>query len=169
MSLNTEYACRFTLLIKASLLLAVVLSLSGCGGMFSNQARCPFSDKGGCQSVSDVNKMVSEGKYTDGGRFVQQAGQQNTSSQSASSSASVPWAAEGSTATVSSGGWNTSTPYSGEPLRTQEVDGRLWVAPWQDHAGAFHGASYITFVVSTPHWQPSTVKAITNTDSSDEG
>lgn len=145
-------------MIKAmSLLGLMALTLSGCSGMFTNQARCPFKDKGGCQSVADVNRMVSEGKFTEDKRFVQQAGE----TEGTKKSLVVP------TRQGDWSGWNSPTPFSGQPLRSAEVDARMWVAPWQDQDHSYHGSSYITFVVTPPHWSNLPAKEIINEDYDD--
>ncbi|STX81258.1 type IV conjugative transfer system protein TraV [Legionella busanensis] len=53
----------------------ILLSLlSGCGKtIFDQDARCPFVERGGCQSMEIVNKMVTERQFTRDGLFVQQA------------------------------------------------------------------------------------------------
>lgn len=54
-------------------LMMIVLS-SGCAkSIFDQDARCPFAERGGCQSMEMVNKMVSERRFTRDGMFVQQA------------------------------------------------------------------------------------------------
>lgn len=142
-------------------IISMTLLLSSCGGMFTNQARCPFTDKGGCQSVSDVNKMVDEGRFTDDGRFVQQAGDDPNA---------FPAPAQNvSTTTLQGQGWNSPTPYSGEPMRTKEVDARMWVAPWLDTNAAYHGASYVNFVVQSSHWSTLPAKAIHSNQYDDRG
>lgn len=133
-------------------LMASVLLLSGCSGMFVNEARCPFADKGGCQSVSDVNDMVSQGKFTSNKHFVRQKHDQTQSV-----SNDLP-----ATSNATSG-LDTLTPTDGEPLRTKEVDARMWVAPWEDKAGAFHGASFVTFVVKPSVWNSLAAKNVAKT------
>jgi len=61
-----------TIVIPAVLL---VLLLSGCSKSIldNDDARCPFADRGGCQSMEMVNRMVVEKRYTPDGQFVQQA------------------------------------------------------------------------------------------------
>ena len=51
------------------------ISLSGCGRniLDNDDARCPFADRGGCQSMEMVNRMVTEKRFTPDGDFVQQA------------------------------------------------------------------------------------------------
>ena len=53
----------------------LVLLVSGCSKSIldNDDARCPFADRGGCQSVEMVNRMVIEKRYTPDGQFVQQA------------------------------------------------------------------------------------------------
>lgn len=60
------------IVIPASFL---VLLLSGCSKSIldNDDARCPFADRGGCQSMEMVNRMVVEKRYTPDGQFVQQA------------------------------------------------------------------------------------------------
>jgi hypothetical protein len=56
---------------------AVVAAMNLCAcskSILDNQdARCPFADRGGCQSMEMVNRMVEEKRYTPDGQFVQQA------------------------------------------------------------------------------------------------
>lgn len=51
--------------------------LSGCTHSIldNTDARCPFVERGGCQSMEKVNQMVAEQRYTPDGQYVQQAGQ----------------------------------------------------------------------------------------------
>jgi len=51
------------------------LVLSGCARSIldNDDARCPFADRGGCQSMEMVNRMVQEKRFTPDGQFVQQA------------------------------------------------------------------------------------------------
>jgi len=53
------------------------LLLNGCSKtIFDNQdVRCPFVERGGCQSMNDINRMVSQKRYTNDGLYVQQARQ----------------------------------------------------------------------------------------------
>ena len=62
-------------MIKKMCLLGLnMLILSGCThSILDNKARCPFVDRGGCQSIEMVNKMVNERRFTPDGLFVQQA------------------------------------------------------------------------------------------------
>lgn len=55
--------------------LIVSIALTGCGRSIldNDDARCPFADRGGCQSMEMVNRMVKEKRYTPDGEFVQQA------------------------------------------------------------------------------------------------
>jgi len=154
-----------TMLIAGSTVL-----LAGCSSMFSNEARCPFADQGGCQSVEDVNKMISERKFTANGDFVQQAYAANSANSVNHGSASSGNDGTNSNNKATDGnwsGWNSPTPFSGQPLRTQEIDARMWVAPWQDQDNSYHGSSYITFVVQAAQWSNLPAKAITNDDYDD--
>ena len=56
-------------------ILFMTLILAGCGQSIldSHDARCPFYERGGCQSMEMVNRMVTEKRYTPDGQFVQQA------------------------------------------------------------------------------------------------
>lgn len=63
---------------KQAITLGIVLALlllSGCGKSIldSEEARCPFADRGGCQSMEMVNRMVKEKRFTPDGQFVQDA------------------------------------------------------------------------------------------------
>lgn len=48
--------------------------MSGCAGnsILSSDPRCPFTEKGGCQSVKSINRMIDENRYTSEGDYVQQ-------------------------------------------------------------------------------------------------
>ena len=66
-------------LLWTVLMLAPSLILSGCAkSIFDNEARCPFVDKGGCQSMEMVNQMVTERRFTSDGAFVQHFATQET-------------------------------------------------------------------------------------------
>lgn len=59
---------------KLLIMSAFVMVLTGCcKSIFENEARCPFVDRGGCQSMEMVNKMVDERRFTPDGLYVQQA------------------------------------------------------------------------------------------------
>jgi len=65
-------------MIKYSFLLSIILlvtQLCACSKSIldNDDARCPFADRGGCQSMEMVNRMVQEQRYTPDGQFVQQA------------------------------------------------------------------------------------------------
>ena len=65
-------------MIKHRFLLSVILlvtQLCACSQSIldNDDARCPFADRGGCQSMEMVNRMVQEKRYTPDGQFVQQA------------------------------------------------------------------------------------------------
>ena len=49
------------------------LFLTGCAKSIldNDDVRCPFVDKGGCQSMEAVNQMVVAHRYTPDGQFVQ--------------------------------------------------------------------------------------------------
>lgn len=59
--------------LKVILLLGLSLMVSSCavGSLLEKDPRCPFSEKGGCQSVKAINQMIDENKYTADGDFVQ--------------------------------------------------------------------------------------------------
>ncbi|RUQ96651.1 type IV conjugative transfer system protein TraV [Legionella septentrionalis] len=52
-----------------------IFMLTGCGTSIldNKDARCPFVDRGGCQSMEQVNQMVNERRFTHDGQFVLQA------------------------------------------------------------------------------------------------
>lgn len=65
-------------MIKSSFLvcgIVLISQLCACSkSILDNEdARCPFADRGGCQSMEMVNRMVQEKRYTPDGQFVQQA------------------------------------------------------------------------------------------------
>lgn len=59
--------------------IAYALLLSGCmKSVFdAHDARCPFVEKGGCQSMEMVEKMVRERRFTEGRDFVLDSRQPN--------------------------------------------------------------------------------------------
>ena len=64
---------------KALMNFAVVcFLLTGCTRSLldNDDGRCPFKDRGGCQSMEMVNRMVSERRFTPDGQFVQQGSQE---------------------------------------------------------------------------------------------
>lgn len=64
----TKKSPVFSIVVLCSLLSACSKSI-----LDNADARCPFADRGGCQSMEMVNKMVQEKRYIPGGQFVQQA------------------------------------------------------------------------------------------------
>ena len=52
----------------------VVLLSSGCSHSIldTKDARCPFVERGGCQSMEQVNRMISVHRFTPDGKYVQQ-------------------------------------------------------------------------------------------------
>lgn len=58
---------------KSIFVMLAIFGLSSCGGSIldTNDVRCPFVDRGGCQSMESINQMVREHRYTPDGRFVQ--------------------------------------------------------------------------------------------------
>lgn len=63
---------KFKVLLSA---IVLVSQLCACSkSILDNEdARCPFAERGGCQSMEMVNRMVQENRYTPDGQFVQQA------------------------------------------------------------------------------------------------
>lgn len=51
-----------------------LLSGAGCSrSIFDHQdVRCPFVERGGCQSMEQVNRMVDARRFTPDGQYVQQ-------------------------------------------------------------------------------------------------
>ncbi len=67
--------------IYPALLLATLLASSCSKSIFDNDdTRCPFVERGGCQSMEMVNRMVTERRFTPDGQFVQQAGRRQSTS-----------------------------------------------------------------------------------------
>ena len=61
-------------LFVASMVVVTLFSTGCARSILDNaDARCPFADRGGCQSMEMVNRMVIEKRYTPDGQFVQQA------------------------------------------------------------------------------------------------
>ncbi len=62
-------------MIKTIAILCSFFLLSGCAKSILDtaDARCPFADRGGCQSMEMVNQMVAQKRFTADGQFVQQA------------------------------------------------------------------------------------------------
>ncbi|ANN97244.1 Uncharacterised protein [Legionella pneumophila] len=50
------------------------VTLTGCSrSIFDHQdVRCPFVERGGCQSMEQVNRMVDARRFTPDGQYVQQ-------------------------------------------------------------------------------------------------
>ncbi|HAT1722235.1 TPA: hypothetical protein I8Y83_002790 [Legionella pneumophila] len=50
------------------------VDLTGCSrSIFDHQdVRCPFVERGGCQSMEQVNRMVDARRFTPDGQYVQQ-------------------------------------------------------------------------------------------------
>ncbi|HHF0526708.1 TPA: type IV conjugative transfer system protein TraV [Legionella anisa] len=61
--------------IQKSCIVVLCTLLCACSKSIldNKDARCPFADRGGCQSMEMVNRMVMEKRYTPDGQFVQQA------------------------------------------------------------------------------------------------
>lgn len=137
-------------------LLGATSLLTGCTGMFTNEARCPFSDQGGCQSVGSVDSMVKNRQFTKNGGFVQQAKKnQDKTAKVTNVTLTKP------------AGWNSPTPYAGQPLRKAEQIADLWVAPWVDTTGVRHGSSVLQFVVAPQTWSNAPAKEINSEDFDD--
>lgn len=70
-------------MIKPLSVFLLVTQLCACSkSILDNEdARCPFADRGGCQSMEMVNRMVQEQRYTPDGQFVQQTTSQRFYSQ----------------------------------------------------------------------------------------
>lgn len=50
------------------------LLISSCSHSIldTKDARCPFVERGGCQSMEQVNRMITSHRYTPDGKYVQQ-------------------------------------------------------------------------------------------------
>ena len=113
-------------LLKRTSFIAAVFSslfLSGCAkSVFDNtDVRCPFTERGGCQSMEDINEMVTKGNYTKDGDFVLQKQRVFTGKGSSS--------------------------FENESFKEQSKGKKvtLWVSPWRDKMDALHEASVVTF------------------------
>lgn len=61
-------------ILKGSIVVLFTMLCACSKSILDNEdARCPFADRGGCQSMEMVNQMVKEKRYTPDGQFVQQA------------------------------------------------------------------------------------------------
>jgi len=61
-------------ILTGSILVLCTLLCACSKSILDNEdARCPFADRGGCQSMEMVNQMIKEKRYTPDGQFVQQA------------------------------------------------------------------------------------------------
>lgn len=61
-------------ILKGSIVVLCTMLCACSKSILDNEdARCPFADRGGCQSMEMVNQMVKEKRYTPDGQFVQQA------------------------------------------------------------------------------------------------
>lgn len=137
-------------------LLCSTCLLTGCTGMFTNEARCAFRDQGGCQSVGAVDAMVKNRQFTEQGGFVQQAHNSGEKDK------------EPKKVTLTKPpGWNSPTPYAGQPLRAPEQIADLWIAPWVDTTGVRHGSSILQFVIAPQSWSNTPAREIKNEDFDD--
>ena len=59
-------------LLKAAMCSAILLSGCHKSILDNDDARCPFTDRGGCQSMEMVNRQVTLKRFTPDGQFVQQ-------------------------------------------------------------------------------------------------
>ncbi len=103
------------------IILSSATLLSSCAKtIFDNEARCPFVDKGGCQSMEMVNKMVTERRFTPDGAFVQHFKEGSSNKNYSSNKNKVS--------------------------RTPKI-AHMWVSPCQDKEGGLHQESYVDFAV----------------------
>lgn len=60
---------------RAIAILFFLVTASSCSrSVFDNEdIRCPFVDKGGCQSMRAINEMVNQNAFTADGAFVKQS------------------------------------------------------------------------------------------------
>ena len=59
---------------RLMLLLLLSFTLIGCAGnsILEPDPRCPFVERGGCQSMKSINRMIDQNRYTPDGNYVQQ-------------------------------------------------------------------------------------------------
>lgn len=102
-------------------ILGSTIALCGCTkSILDNEARCPFVDKGGCQSMEMVNQMVTERRFTPDGAFVQHFSEPATNKHS------------------------SNKRVQGD--HTKRV-ARMWVSPWTGRDGKVHQGSYEQFAL----------------------
>ena len=55
--------------------IAMAIVLSGCSkSVLDNEdVRCPFVDRGGCQSMQAISAMIDQNQFTEDGSYVKQA------------------------------------------------------------------------------------------------
>lgn len=61
-------------MVKALVLFLSLMFLASCSkSILDHQnVRCPFVERGGCQSMEQINRMVEHRRFTPDGQYVQQ-------------------------------------------------------------------------------------------------
>jgi hypothetical protein len=114
--------------IKTLKSLSMLLILTGCAGI-NGKFDCPYKLGISCKSVSEVNDLVDRGKLP--AKF--------TKSKTAQATVTV----NATTATV--------TEWRGAK-RIPEKILTVWLAPFVDQAGNYHGGSFLTAVIQPAKW-----------------
>jgi conjugal transfer pilus assembly protein TraV len=114
--------------IKPLKSLSMLLILTGCAGI-NGKFDCPYKLGISCKSVSEVNDLVDRGKLP--AKFTK-----NTTAKA--------------TVTV-----NTTTTTVTEWRGAKRIPEKIltvWLAPFVDQAGNYHGGSFLTAVIQPAKW-----------------
>lgn len=134
---------RMIFYTKPLMSLSALLLLSACSTGMKTSFDCnsPDGQGLGCASVQHVNGIANQGGFnmSDG------SGDASTNN----APQAIPVNQRPAALAM---GYPVVTPSAGDPLRDGEVVQRMWLAPWLDQTGMYHGASYLTFVLKRSHW-----------------
>lgn len=121
-------------LLQVIVLVAMAFILSGCAGLNSNFS-CSKKPGVMCSSLDQVNTMVDQGKIG--------APSNDNMTSSKTSLKNLP-------TDFTSYSLNTTQPDN--PLRYPETLMRIWVAPYEDDSGNYHGSSTLYTVAKKGQW-----------------
>lgn len=128
---RTNSAVKTVVILALSMTLA---ALSGCASMNSS-FDCPMKSGNRCQSLDQVNASVDQGEF-------------------AEKMPNAPKTDSANVHLVRIDALTTSDTPSAMPKRHQEAVQRIWVAPFEDSEGSYHGASEVFAVMQTGQWDP---------------
>ena len=140
-SMGNQFVNKSSVVKVSLLFLSVLTLLSGCSTT-SEVFECEAGKGIGCKSISEVNKMVDNGKVAN-----------NEESDSLETAAPV---------FVQNKLGSGTNPVDGNEIvlfdqitvsRVQEAPLRVWIAPFQDEQGNLHEGSVIHTVIRPGYWQ----------------